>query len=48
MNISTNEIASLLCRSQRTVESARYRLNKKLSLSDDLSMAEYLRTFMQQ
>lgn len=47
MNISTKEIASLLCRSQRTVESARYRLNKKLSLSDDLSMAEYLRTFMQ-
>ena len=47
MNISTKEIASLVCRSQRTVESARYRLNKKLSLSDDLSMAEYLRTFMQ-
>lgn len=47
MNISSKEIASLLCRSQRTVESARYRLHKKLMRDDDSTpMAEYLRSFM--
>lgn len=41
------EIASLLCRSQSTVESARYRLHKKLMRDDDSTpMAEYLRSFM--
>lgn len=48
MNISTKEIAALLCRSQRTVESARYRLHKKLNCEENISMAQYLRNFVQQ
>lgn len=46
MNMSAKEIAALLCRSQRTVESARYRLHKKLQLAPGIQTAQYLRSFM--
>lgn len=46
VKMSTKEIASMLCRSQRTVESARYRLHKKLGLEANEKSAQYLQTFM--
>ncbi|RED46300.1 YXYXY domain-containing protein [Winogradskyella eximia] len=42
MNLSSKEIAPLLNISVRGVETHRYRLNKKLNLDNDISMADYL------
>jgi len=42
MNMSTKEISKLLNISDRGVELARYRLRKKLNLSRDQNLVEYL------
>lgn len=42
LNLSGKEIASLTCRSYRTVETVKYRLHKKLGLGDESTQA-YLR-----
>lgn len=44
MNLSNKEIAEMTCRSTRSVESARYRLSKKLGLAPGESIAAYLRS----
>lgn len=44
MGLSTKDIAMLTNRSVRTVESMKYRLNKKLNLKDGLSVELYLRS----
>lgn len=44
MNLSNKEIAEMTCRSTRSVESARYRLSKKLGLPPGESIAAYLRS----
>lgn len=46
MNLSTKEIAAMLCRSPRTVESARYRLHKKLGLGAGEKTLPYLRNLL--
>lgn len=45
MNLSSKEIASLTNRSLRSVESIRYRLNKKIDLPKNITLATYLRYF---
>jgi DNA-binding NarL/FixJ family response regulator len=42
MNFSTKEIARLLNNSTRGVEISRYRLRKKLNLSHDVNLTEFL------
>lgn len=42
LNLSAKEIASLTSRSQRTIESMKYRLHKKLGLGADCSTLSYL------
>ncbi|HZJ73189.1 MAG TPA: LuxR C-terminal-related transcriptional regulator, partial [Perlabentimonas sp.] len=42
MNFSTKEIARLLNNSTRAVEISRYRLRKKLNLSHDENLTEFL------
>ncbi|MFN3800174.1 hypothetical protein [Belliella pelovolcani] len=42
MNLTNKEIATILNISVRGVETARYRLRKRLSLSHDVNMAEFL------
>lgn len=44
LNLSTKEIADLLNLSIRGVESSRYRLRKKLDLSNDLSLYDFLKS----
>lgn len=44
MNLSNKEIASILNISVRGVETARYRLRKRLSISHDVNMVEFLET----
>lgn len=44
MNLTTKEIANITCRSVRSVDSARYRLAKKLSLPEGESLASFLRS----
>lgn len=47
MNLSTKEIASITHKSVRSVESIRYRIGKKLNISDSgQSVVGYLRTFI--
>lgn len=46
MNLSAKEIAAMLCRSQRTVDSARYRLHKKLGLGVGEKSLHYLRSLL--
>ncbi len=46
MNMSGKEIANLLCRSERTVESTKYRLHKKLGIGPEMTTAVYLRTLL--
>lgn len=42
MNLSTKEIAVVTNRSTRTVETVKYRLNKKLNPDGEISLVEYL------
>ena len=42
MNLSTKEIASLLNISVRAVEIRRYRLRKKLELSAEMNLVDFL------
>ena len=42
LNLSTKEIADLLNLSVRGVESSRYRLRKKLDISNEISFVDYL------
>ena len=44
LNLSTKAIADLLNLSIRGVESSRYRLRKKLSLANDISLFDFLAT----
>lgn len=44
MNLGTKEIATMTNRSTRTVETVKYRLNKKLSPPDGISLGDYLRS----
>lgn len=44
MNLTTKEIANITCRSVRSVDSARYRLAKKLSLPEGENLASFLRS----
>ena len=46
MSLSAKEIAVMLCRSQRTVDSARYRLHKKLGLGAGEKSQPYLRSLL--
>ena len=46
MNLTGKEIANLTCRSERTVESTKYRLHKKLGLESGISTATYLRSML--
>ncbi len=45
MGLSSKEIAPLLNMSYRSVEMSRYRLRKKMELSRDVNLAEYLQHF---
>lgn len=45
MNISSKEIAGLMNISPKSIEMARYRLRKKIGLTRDQSLAEFLMTF---
>lgn len=45
MNLSTKEIASVINKSIRSVESSRYRIGKKLGVPDGKSLLSYLRQF---
>lgn len=45
LNLSSKEIASLMHISIRSVEQSRYRLRKKLNLSQDGSLVNYIQTF---
>ncbi|MEM6380497.1 MAG: LuxR C-terminal-related transcriptional regulator, partial [Bacteroidota bacterium] len=45
MNLSSKEIATLLNISDEGVKKARYRLRKKLNLSSDVNLQEYLINF---
>ena len=45
MNLSTKEIASLLNVSVRSVELRRYRLRKRLALSGEANLVEFLTSF---
>lgn len=45
MNLSSKEIAPLLQISVRSVENKRYRLRKKMNLSSDTNLSEYLMRF---
>lgn len=47
MNMTVREIAGVTNRSERAVESMKYRLHKKLGLGNNVSTAEYLRQIMQ-
>ena len=42
INLSNKEIAELLCISNRTIESHRYRIRKKMGLKSDINLAGYL------
>ncbi len=42
LGMSTKEIASITCREVRSVESSRNRLRKKINISPDTSLSEYL------
>lgn len=44
MNLTSKEIAGITCRSERAVESMKYRLHKKLGLSPSMSTRAYLLT----
>lgn len=44
MNLGTKEIATMTNRSTRTVETVKYRLNKKISPPDGISLGDYLRS----
>lgn len=44
MNLGTKEIATMTNRSTRTVETVKYRLNKKLAPPDGMSLGDYLRS----
>lgn len=46
LNLSGKETAEILCRTVRTVETAKYRLHKKLGLGPEISTATYLRQLM--
>lgn len=46
MNMTVKEIAGITNRSERAVESMKYRLHKKLGIGSGLSTAEYLREIM--
>ena len=45
MDLSSKDIAPLLNMSVRSVETARYRLRKKLGLSRDANLTEFLQRF---
>lgn len=45
LNLSSKEIAGLTNRSLRSVESIRYRLNKKIDIPKDMTLVTYLRQF---
>lgn len=45
LNLSSKEIAGLTNRSLRSVESVRYRLNKKIDIPKDMTLVTYLRQF---
>lgn len=47
MNMTVREIAGVTNRSERAVESMKYRLHKKLGIGSNVSTAEYLRQIMQ-
>ena len=46
MNLSNKEIASIVNKSVRSVESTRYRIGKKLELAEGESLISYLRQFL--
>lgn len=48
MNMTTKEIADLTCRSTRSVDSARYRLAKKLTIPEGETLASYLASVSQE
>lgn len=45
INLSTKEMAQMLCQSTRSIESYRYRIRKKLNLEQEVNLTLYLMSF---